>query len=113
VIARATDPLNIVFTKDVKRASHPTNKLEQRAMTCFFPLKGLRFQQVQAELSDMYYEQAFWPPALDKWGLCFADKTRDLKDELRSGRPKETDIVGSTAELFREKPFTSCKAIWR
>jgi hypothetical protein len=46
-------------------------KLEQRAVPCFFILKGLRIQQIQTELSDVYHEQVFQLPVVKKWHLPF------------------------------------------
>jgi hypothetical protein len=60
-------------------------KLKQRVVIPFFILKGLRPQQIQTELSDMYHGEAFLSPAVETWPLRFADRRRNLEDESRSG----------------------------
>jgi hypothetical protein len=112
-IPRATNPLNRTITKNIKRISHPTRKLEQRTMICFFPLNGFQPEHVQTERSDMSREQAFQLPTVEKWHLYVADRIGDLEDEPKSGRPKKTDLVGRLIRLLHKKPFTSCKAICR
>jgi hypothetical protein len=83
-------------------------------MIGFLTLKGLRPQQIQIELSEVYHGQVFQLPAVEKWHLPFPDKIRDLEDEPRPGRPKKIDLVVAMAELLSEKPFTSRTAIyWR
>jgi hypothetical protein len=61
--------------------SHPMGKLEQCALICFFTLKGLRLQQIQTELNGRYHKRVFQLPAVEKWYLRFANRTRDLEDE--------------------------------
>jgi hypothetical protein len=65
--------------------------------------------------NDVYQDQAFQLPAVEKWHISLADRTRDLEDELRYGRSKKTGTMGQIAELLRERPSTctSCKAISR
>jgi hypothetical protein len=80
----------------------------------FGTLEGLQPQQIQAESSDVYDEQAFRLAVVETWHLNFAKWTRDLKDEPKSGRSKKTDLVDPIAELLSEQRFTSYKAIcWR
>jgi hypothetical protein len=71
--------------------------------------KGMWPQQMQPELSDVYHEHAFQPPAVEKWHLPFADMRRSLQDKTRSGRPMKNDLRGRIAELMCEKRFTLCK----
>lgn len=59
-------------------------------------------QQIQTELVNAYREQVFPLPAVDKWHLCFADRTRELEDDARSGHPKETDFMGRLQNCFIE-----------
>jgi hypothetical protein len=55
-IASASNPLNRPITQRVKRTSHPMDNIEQFTMIGFFPLKGLRLQQVSIELGALYHE---------------------------------------------------------
>jgi hypothetical protein len=90
------------------------SKLEQCVVRyMFFTLKGLRPQQIQTEVSDMYHAQAFQLLAVEKWPLRFTDRTRDLENEPRHGRPMKTDFVGRIASLLFDTPFSSCEAICR
>jgi hypothetical protein len=84
----APNTLNEAITKN-KRTSHLMNKLKQCAPRCFFPLKGLGPQQVQAEFNKGHCKQASRLPAVEKWHLCFADRKWHLEDERRSGQPKK------------------------
>jgi hypothetical protein len=77
----------------------------------FCPVTGLRPQQIQTELSDLFHEHTFQMQAVEKWRLRVADRTRDLEDEPRSGRSKKTNSGGSVPELFCERSFTLCNAI--
>jgi hypothetical protein len=86
--------------KNVKCTSHSTSKFERGAVIRFLTLKGLRPRQIQTEVSDLYHEQAFRLPAAEKWHICFADKTRDLKDDPRPDRPKKTDVVAQLHIYF-------------
>jgi hypothetical protein len=55
------------------------------------------------KLRDADHEQAFQLPAVQKWHSRFADRTREIENEARSGRTKKTDLAGPIAELLCEK----------
>jgi hypothetical protein len=57
--------------------------------------KGLQLQQIQTELSNLYLEQAFQPPAVEKCHLRFADKTRNL-----TGLASGNNIVVPSSAFF-------------
>jgi hypothetical protein len=48
----------------------------------------------------------FGLPAVKKWHFRFADRKKDMEDELRSGQSKKPGRLGPIVELLREKPFT-------
>jgi hypothetical protein len=51
--------INLHQERNPRTILHPINKLEQRVVIPFLTLKGLQPEQIQAELSDAYREQAF------------------------------------------------------
>jgi hypothetical protein len=110
-IARAANPPNRAFTKELIRTSSPIAKLEQGAVIRFFTLKGFQRHQIHAEPDDMYHEQAFQLPAWQKRHLRFAERTKRIDDETKSRRPTRPDLAGPIAKLLHDRPFPSCKAI--
>jgi hypothetical protein len=79
----------------------------------FLESQRFRSHETRNQLSNAYHEQTFPLPAVEKWSLPFADRTRDLEDESRSEWPKRADLAGPIAQLLREKPFISCQAMSR
>jgi hypothetical protein len=76
------------------------SKFEQRAMIRFFILKGFRPQQIQTELSDVYYEKAFQLSRVEKWYFRFGDRTRGLEDERRSEQARNIDFTARLPSCF-------------
>jgi hypothetical protein len=52
--------------RNFRRTSYPMSRVEQPAVMHLFPVKGLRPQQIQDELSDMWNERAFQLPEVEK-----------------------------------------------
>jgi hypothetical protein len=104
---------NRAITTNVKCTSHWMDKLRQRTVLSFFPLRGLWPRAVQTELSDVHHDQSFQLLAVEKCYLQFAGRTLGLEDGSKSGRLRRTDLVSPIAELLRTTPSISSKAIWR
>jgi hypothetical protein len=75
-------------------------KFGQRAMIGFFALRGLRPEQIQSGLSEVYDEQAFQLAVVEKWHLRFAEKVSGLEDEPMSGRHSRIDFTKLIASCF-------------
>jgi transposase len=61
--------------------------MEQRAVTRFFTLKGLKATAIHADLVSVYLEDALALATVKKWNKRFREGRRDLFDDHRSGWP--------------------------
>jgi transposase len=65
--------------------------MEQRVVLRFLTLKELNPQQIHSELESVYHEDALSLPTIYKWHARFRDGRPGLSNDLRSGRPRNSD----------------------
>jgi hypothetical protein len=65
------------------------------------------------ELTSVYGDEAFQISAIKKWRTRFLAGKRELGNVPRSGRHANSDWTQVIAELIRERPFLSCKILFR
>jgi hypothetical protein len=87
--------------------------MEQRTVIHFFTLKGLKARTIHNELESVYGAEVLPLPTVKKWRRCFHQGRMDLFDDPRSGRPLRNGFAGAIVSMLEERPFSSCKVLYR
>jgi transposase len=87
--------------------------MEQWAVVHLLSLKSFNANETETELTSVHDDEAFQISAIKKWRTRFMQKRTEFEDDLRSGRPANSDLTQVIAEFIRERSFLSCKILCR
>jgi hypothetical protein len=87
--------------------------MEQRAVSWFLTLKGLKSIDIQADLMSVYGGDVLAIATVKESNKRFHEGRTDLFDDPRVGRPLTLDLVEAIRSGCTDRPFTSCKGLCR
>jgi hypothetical protein len=87
--------------------------MEQRAVVRFLALKGPKSEQIVTELTAVYGPEALALATMKKESKRFREGRTDLLDNPRCGQFLTHDRAEAIRSVLTERPFTSCKVLYR
>jgi hypothetical protein len=86
-------------------------ELEQRHIIKFMHLKGLKLDDLVAELSDMYGQDAYAKPSIKYWLHQFRLGRKNLTTQHIDGRPTLDDTDVEILSILRRCSLSSVRTI--
>jgi transposase len=87
--------------------------MKQKTVIRFFTLKGFKTREIRAELESVYCPEARALSTVKKWRKRFQEGRTDLIDDRRRGRLVTDDLAEGIQSVLAERPFLSCKVLYR
>jgi hypothetical protein len=78
-----------------------------------FYSQGLKDRAIQTEFESVYAPEAAAISTLKKWRERFHEGRTDLIDDLKSRRPVTQEFAATIQSMLTQRPFLSCKVLFR